>query len=443
MQESPFVRRLVRASALAAVVLVGGRAAFAGKPFDVTILAADGSKLSSFDVTLPDQHAWQVKVGPDGNIWVPRSDNSHSFGVPNPNDAVVVYDMNGNLKRTITGGGMRDPTSVSWDSHGNIYVTGGDDTFKVHVYKYDSSGNFVSDFSTAGWTLIDTYNDIEITSNDRMYVSAWWGTTGDDQMTEFDTSGNTVNTFSPTGPAYYHRDVALSPSGTLWVRTPSNGPGTDLLRQFDLDGHQLSTISTTDALPGALLTGLQVTASGDLLTLDVTTNKLFELKPTGTVVGSVTLQGLSNWVGNFQVLPSGKILVANQKVICPTPASETLYGSGWPGTNGVPQLDSSNPSLCETLFLDLSNSSPSATLAIFFVGLSQATLPTSFGGTLLVLPHWNVPVSMPSFGLSVQVDLPCDASLCGTEIDLQAVEMDAGASKGVSFSQGLQLIFGQ
>ena len=49
----------------------------------------------------------------------------------------------------------------------------------------------------------------------------------------------------------------------------------------------------------------------------------------------------------------------------------------------------------------------------------------------------------PSFGLSVQVDLPCDPSLCGAEVDVQAVEMDPGASKGVSFTQGLQVIFGQ
>jgi sugar lactone lactonase YvrE len=113
-----------------------------------------------------------VKIGPDGNIWIPRSDNGHGFGTPNPNDVIAVYDFNGNLLRTISGGGMRDPTSMSWDSHGNIYVTGADDTFKVNVYKYDSSGNFVTSFRTAGWNLIDVYNDIEIRPDDRIYVSA-------------------------------------------------------------------------------------------------------------------------------------------------------------------------------------------------------------------------------------------------------------------------------
>jgi hypothetical protein len=59
------------------------------------------------------------------------------------------------------------------------------------------------------------------------------------------------------------------------------------------------------------------------------------------------------------------------------------YGTGWPGTNGVPQFDSSAPNLCETIFIDLSNSSGNNTQAVFFAGTSQASLPTTYGGTLL------------------------------------------------------------
>jgi hypothetical protein len=261
-------------------------------------------------------------------------------------------------------------------------------------------------------------------------------------MTEFDTAGGTVNTFSPTGPSFFHRDVALSPFDTIWVRTPSNGPGSDLIREFDLDGNEISSFSTSSLLPGASLTGLDVTATGDLLTLDVISKTLYVLSTGGAVVTSIPLQGLSDWITNFDVTANGTILVSNVKSICGSPASSTIYGTGWPGTNGVPPIDASSPSVCGTLFMDVGNSSPGATLAVFFVGTTQATLPTTYGGTLLVLPSWTVPVSMPSFGLSVQVDLPCDSTLCGAEIDVQAVEMDAGASKGVSFTQGVQLLFG-
>jgi hypothetical protein len=45
----------------------------------------------------------------------------------------------------------------------------------------------------------------------------------------------------------------------------------------------------------------------------------------------------------------------------------------------------------------------------------------------------------PASGLMVPADLPCDSALCGAKLDLQAVETDAGASRGVSFTRGLEL----
>jgi hypothetical protein len=143
---------VLRASTFSLMFLVAGRAALAGKPFSVTMLTSSGALIKSFDVTLPDQHAFQVKIGPDGNIWIPRSDNSHGFGTPNPNDVIAVYDLNGNLLRTISGGGMRDPTSVSWDSAGNIYVTGSDDHFAANLYKYDQTATSCSASAPRGGT---------------------------------------------------------------------------------------------------------------------------------------------------------------------------------------------------------------------------------------------------------------------------------------------------
>jgi hypothetical protein len=281
-------------------------------PFRISILAADGSPIDEFVATLQDMHIDNVKMGPNGNIWLARADNSHARGVPNPNDMVAIFAMDGTEINTIAGGGMRHPLSMAWDGEGNIYINGEDIFFATDVYKYESDGTYVTKFHTAGWTLIDEYNDIAIVNGSRIYVSSWHGTSNDDQMTEFTTSGQTVRTFSPTGPFYFHRDVALGPANTLWVRTPRNGSGDDLIREFDLDGNLIDYFSTTVAAPGSNMRGLEATAAGNIITLNVNDQVLYEMDSSGNVVGTTALQGLSSWITDFTFGPGGVILVANQ-----------------------------------------------------------------------------------------------------------------------------------
>ena len=300
----------------AIALLAAPLSAALAQPFGVSILAPDGTPQSRFVATFAQMHIDHVMIGPDNNIWLSRADNSHSRGVPNPNDMVAVYDLAGNELRIVNGGGMRHPYGIGWDSGGNIYITGEDIFFASNIYKYDSGGNFQMDFRTAGWNLIDIYHDIDITGDDRVYVSSWHGLSGNPQMTEFDVTGATVRTFSFTGPSYFHRDVALSPTNTLWVRTPKNGPGDDLMREFDLNGSEISAFSTSAAIPGSRLIGLEVAPGGNLFTLDANTATLYELSPAGVVVSQTPLSGLSNWITDFTFAPGGEILVANQLPPC-------------------------------------------------------------------------------------------------------------------------------
>ncbi|MFO0981445.1 MAG: hypothetical protein U1E76_06760 [Planctomycetota bacterium] len=125
------------------------------------------------------------------------------------------------------------------------------------------------------------------------------------------------------------------------------------------------------------------------------------------------------------------------------PASWLNYGSGWPGTNGVPPFTASgDPVLCQTVTLDLGNSLGAATQCALFIGLAPADLPTVYGGHLLLLPMTSVMLGLPAGGLALPGALPCDSALLGVSLYLQALEVDAGASRGVSFTPGLQLILG-
>ncbi|MFO0982661.1 MAG: hypothetical protein U1E76_13165 [Planctomycetota bacterium] len=123
-------------------------------------------------------------------------------------------------------------------------------------------------------------------------------------------------------------------------------------------------------------------------------------------------------------------------------AAWSSYGSGWPGTNGVPSLTSSDPILCTVITLDLGNSLGANTTAALIIGLAQTDQPTLYDGHLLVVPTSVVLLSVPSGGIALPGFLPCDYSLCGLAVYLQALEVDPGASKGISFTSGLQLVLG-
>ena len=119
------------------------------------------------------------------------------------------------------------------------------------------------------------------------------------------------------------------------------------------------------------------------------------------------------------------------------------YGSGWPGTLGVPFFTASNdPYIGQSISFTISNSSLGATPGLLLIGVSQASIPTGKGGTLLVNPLFFLPLSLPSGSLTLTGSVPNDPSIAGLDAYLQTLELDAGASNGLSFTPGLDLFFG-
>jgi hypothetical protein len=125
-------------------------------------------------------------------------------------------------------------------------------------------------------------------------------------------------------------------------------------------------------------------------------------------------------------------------------AWSTNYGSGWPGTIGVPSFTTtSEPRLCSTITLNLGNSRGATTIAALLLGLAPTDQPTDYDGHILVVPRNIQLLRLPPAGLALPGGLPCDSFFCGLEIDLQALEADPGASKSISFTRGLRLTLGQ
>lgn len=125
-------------------------------------------------------------------------------------------------------------------------------------------------------------------------------------------------------------------------------------------------------------------------------------------------------------------------------ASWSNYGTGFPGTLGVPGLIATTaPALGSTLDVDIDNSLGTWTIGFLLAGPSRASIPTRSGGTILVDFSTIAPLVVPPAGSTISADIPIDVIwLIGTTFDVQVVEIDAGAAHGLSFTPGLELLFG-
>lgn len=121
------------------------------------------------------------------------------------------------------------------------------------------------------------------------------------------------------------------------------------------------------------------------------------------------------------------------------------YGEGWPGTDGeVPELVTDiDPEFGVTIGLSATNSSGFWTVGFVLLGFAEAELPTNLGGTILVEPALLVTVIVPPAGWAESCPIPYDPTLCELSAYLQILEVDPGASRGVSFSNGLRLTIGR
>jgi hypothetical protein len=125
------------------------------------------------------------------------------------------------------------------------------------------------------------------------------------------------------------------------------------------------------------------------------------------------------------------------------PAFQVNYGNGHAGTGGVPSLSGSSvPRLGTTVDVLVGNTTTSTLPAVLLLGTARASVPTPFGGTLLVQILAQLPLAVPAGGLPVPFAIPDHSSLCGSTVTLQAALADPGASHGIAFTRGLEFGLG-
>jgi len=129
--------------------------------------------------------------------------------------------------------------------------------------------------------------------------------------------------------------------------------------------------------------------------------------------------------------------------LCPA-ASGLNYGAGWPGSMGVPAIAAGTPPAPGEAFgLDVGNSSAIGTSGVLIIGTAQVAFPTPLGGTILASPEAFLPLTLNPGVNRLVFLLPPSVLLCGQLVFVQALEIDSGASAGVSFTPGLRVQFGK
>jgi hypothetical protein len=127
----------------------------------------------------------------------------------------------------------------------------------------------------------------------------------------------------------------------------------------------------------------------------------------------------------------------------PTLATSSHYGSGFPGELGIPALSlGGDPVIGQLLDVTVGSSSSRWILGFLAVGVTPIQLHGSWGGDLLVAPLQLIPVPVIPSGYTFHAQIPYDAALWNFALELQALELDPGAEKGISSTDGLELDFG-
>ena len=130
---------------------------------------------------------------------------------------------------------------------------------------------------------------------------------------------------------------------------------------------------------------------------------------------------------------------------CDTLAHAESFGTGKPGSVGIPVLSISRPPVPgETSLLKLSNALPGVQPVIFW-GNVQATIPFDGGEFYMADPNGELlPIVGPLGQVGAPWNLPNQPVLCGSEVIFQVLFLDPGAAGSFRTAQtnGLRTIVG-
>ncbi len=473
--------------------LVGGQQAF------VTKLSSDGSALlwSTWLGGDRSETVHAIAIAPSGTVYVGGNTNSFYFPFndttaqtlnpfPYIDGAFVVSLGSGGsfgYNHFLVGEGTDFVYGLAVDSGGDPIAVGktGSTAFPVTGGAYDTVKDGVECFIAkvsgpspaapawatfvGGTNMVEQFNDVEVLSTGDICAVGY--TRSSDYPTTAGVVKETVDNWDGVV------SIVNSTGTTLVASTQFGGIGTEEIYGVDVGADDSISIAgrtfpnafpatvgafqTTPGFGGTVQDAFMARLNASLTEIEYAT--LFggdkhdraydvELRPDGDaiVAGIAQSESFPVTAGAFDEVQDntddGFVLRIDPTSSCP--ASATTYGSGWPGTLGVPSIAASAPPVLDTsITIDVGNSLGLDSFGVAIVGFTEVAIPTAYGGTLLNSAEVIVPIAtLPAAGVSIPYTIPPTSTFCGTELFVQGVVFDPGATASFSFTPGLKLLLG-
>ncbi len=182
--------------------------------------------------------------------------NNNIYIVDSGNGRIQKFDMSGNYvsqfgtPRGEDAGGngkFYQPTFIDIDSQGNIYVADSGDNL---IQKFDSNGNFISQFGEYGTAdgQTDYPTGLKIDSNDNVYVLD----TNNRRVQKFSSSTEYISQFGSYGPGfnefYNMNSIGIDRNGDLFVSHFQNESNIQAVKKYTPDYTFLTQIGTTQSI---------------------------------------------------------------------------------------------------------------------------------------------------------------------------------------------------
>ena len=191
-------------------------------------------------------------------------------------------------------GELSAPVDLTFDSSGNMYVV---DSGNCRIQKFDSSGNYLSQFGTCG-SADGEFGDLSgskimIDVSGNIYVIYFDLNTLYYDIQKFDSSGNYISKFgaigSGNGEFYDPKDIGIDSSGNIYVVDSGNCR----IQKFDSSGNYLSQFGTCGSGNGEFSspTDIKIDSSGNIYVSDNGSTRIQKFDSSGNYLSQFLQTG--------------------------------------------------------------------------------------------------------------------------------------------------------